>query len=255
MDHEPPPTRPKWLPVTVLGAGTVLIAAPLVYLWRVGKPRNFSLRSATAAPPPRRVGPISQATGSAASTARFTFPASEFSLDPKETVPPPPSTPRNSDWDDDADWGVPPAPPDPNDKFNAAFYTFKAFGAATLIVSSLAFGGIWALRRHFDVDNAEDFGVEMRRAVMERMPHLALRMQNALGSSVTPESAVDATTEGKSQSEGPWTWEDAQERLSAAFDKGGLAAWADVAAREVEAETKTEIERRERLKSRPRKTG
>ncbi|KAJ7724986.1 hypothetical protein DFH07DRAFT_854342 [Mycena maculata] len=245
MDDEPTPTRSKWLPIAVLGTGTVLIAAPLVYLWRIGRPQSISLRSAPAAPP-RRVGALS--SGSAASTVagRFTLPEPEFPLS-KATLPPP--KPQNSDWDDDADWGVPAAPPDPKDNFNSAFYTFKAFGAATLIVGSLAVGGIWGLTRFLDVDNTEDFGVEMRRAVMERMPLLALRMRNALGSS-------DSTAKPKSHSEPPWAWDDAEGRLAAAFDKGGLGAWADAAAREVEAEAKLEIEKRERLKeASPSKAG
>lgn len=124
----------------------MLIAAPLVYLWRVGKPQRVSLNSATA-PPPRRVGSLATfGSVSSSATSRVAFPAPEL----KDTVPPP--TAQDVDWDDD-NWGVPPPPPDPNDKFNGALYTFKAFGAATLIVTSIAFVGIWGLRRYFDVDN------------------------------------------------------------------------------------------------------
>lgn len=85
---------------------------------------------------------------------------------------------------------------------------------------------------------------------MERMPLLALRMRNALRPS------EDATVEPKLESDRPWTWDDAQERLTAAFDKGGLGAWADAAAREVEEEAKLEMEKREELKKGgPRRTG
>ncbi|KAJ6573840.1 hypothetical protein DFH09DRAFT_1456163 [Mycena vulgaris] len=239
MDDEPvQPGRRKWLPVTVLAAGTILIAAPLVYLWRVGKPNRISLRAAPAAPP-RRVGALSSA-----SSTQFTLPTPEFPLENASvTAPPPPKAVENgADWDD-ADWGVPPTPPDPNDNFNGALYTFKAFGAATLIVGSLAFGGVWGLRRYFDTDNAEDFGVKMRLAIMNRMPLLALRMRNALGS---PESAPELRPiPGDTP---PWNWDDAQARLTAAFEKGGLGAWADAAAQEVAAEAKVEVETREQLK-------
>ncbi|KAJ7924359.1 hypothetical protein B0H13DRAFT_1978058 [Mycena leptocephala] len=203
-----PSRRSKWLPITVLATGTVLIAAPLFYLWRTGKPQRISLNSAPA-PPPRRVG------------LAFAFPAPAIPL-ANETAPPPPKV-KESDWDD-ADWGVPPPPPDPNDNFNAAFYTFKAFGSATLIVSSLAFAGIWGLRRYLDVDNMEDFGVKMRLAIMNKMPLLALRMRNALG---PPKSASDANPEEKPQSGPRWAWEDAK------------SAW----------EAKVEMEQRERLKT------
>jgi hypothetical protein len=74
---------------------------------------------------------------------------------------------KESDWDD-ADWGVPPPPPDPNDNFNAAFYTFKAFGSATLIVSSLAFAGIWGLRRYLDVDNVRIYWFSMLMILIPR---------------------------------------------------------------------------------------
>ncbi|KAJ7037387.1 hypothetical protein C8F04DRAFT_410477 [Mycena alexandri] len=239
------PSRPRWVPVTALAAGTVLIAAPLIYLWRIGKPQRIGLHSSAA--PPRRVGALPSG-GAAASTvaSRFTFPAPEFPL-PKEPLPPnPPPAPAGSNWDDD-DWGVPPAPPDPNDDFNAAWYTFKAFGSATLVVSSLAFAGIWGLRRYFDVDNMEDFGVQMRLSIMDNMPLLALRMRRALGS--PQDSVAEVTVEEKPPGEVEWSWDDAQERLSAAFDKGGLGGWADAAAREVQAEAKIEMEKREQLKA------
>ncbi|KAJ7171704.1 hypothetical protein C8R43DRAFT_979123 [Mycena crocata] len=219
MDDEPAqPRRSRWVPVAALGAGTVLIAAPLVYLWRVGKPRNISLRSGAAAPP-RRVNLLSTSVASNA-PSRFTLPA------PEDMTPPPKQ--QDSDWDD-ADWGVPQPPPDPNDNFNASLYTFKAFGASTLIVGSIAY---------FNVDNAEDFGVKMRLAIMDNMPLLALRMRNALGPPTFSESQPDR----------PWQWDEAQaqERLSAAFDKGGLAAWADAAAKEVQDEARAEIKKRER---------
>ncbi|KAJ6569483.1 hypothetical protein B0H19DRAFT_1135672 [Mycena capillaripes] len=242
MDNEPvePNSRSKWLPIAVLAGGTVLIAAPLVYLWRVGKPQRVSLNTATA-PPPRRVGSLATSGSvSSSATSRLAFPASEL----KETVPPPPTV-QDVDWDD-ADWGVPPPPPDPDDKFNAAIYTFKAFGAATLIVSSIAFAGIWGLRRYFDVDNMEDFSAQMRLTVMDKMPLLASRMRNALGQ---PKSATDSTPEAHSRLEQRWSWDDAQERLSAAFNKGGLGAWAEAAAREVEEEAKIEMEKREQLRT------
>ncbi|KAJ7671933.1 hypothetical protein B0H17DRAFT_191422 [Mycena rosella] len=243
MDNEPsPPRRPRWLPLTVLGAGTLLVAAPLVYLWRVGKPQRLSLRAAAA--PPRRVGPSalssSASAASAAGTARFPLPAPEF---PAGAPPPPPVS--AADWDDaDADWGVPPPPPDPNDNFNAALYTFKAFGAATLIVSSLALAGILGLRAYFDTDNAADFGAKMRREIMLRMPLLAQRMRSALG---PPADDTPSPSPSQSQPE-PWKADEAEARLGAAYDAGGLGAWADAAAREVEAEARLEVQAREHLK-------
>ncbi|KAJ7451091.1 hypothetical protein FB451DRAFT_1409991 [Mycena latifolia] len=247
MDDEPAPPsrRSKWLPVTVLAAGTVLIAAPLIYLWRVGKPQRVSLRSAAAAPP-RRLGALPAST---AAPSRFTFPAPEFPLDKPAAAPPPPAPARGSDWDDDGDWSVPPAPPDPNDNFNAGLYTFKAFGAATLIVGSLAFSGIWGVRVYLQADTMEDFGAKMRLAVMDRMPLLAQRMRNAL------RPAAPAEDREAPSPDRPWDWDDAQARLTEAYDKGGLGAWADAAVREVEAEAQLEVQTREDLKKfGPKKT-
>lgn len=41
-----------------------------------------------------------------------------------------------------------------------------------------------------------------------------------------------------------WNWPDAQARLAAAYERGGIAQFAEVAARELEAES--ELERRKR---------
>ncbi|KAJ7102572.1 hypothetical protein B0H15DRAFT_815230 [Mycena belliarum] len=247
MDDEPiePRRRSKWIPITALAAGTVLIAAPLVYLWRVGKPQRVSLRSA-AAPPPRRAGALSSAS---AATSRFTLPAPEVPL-AKPSLPPPRPA-GGSDWDDDDNWGVPPAPPDPNDNFNASLYTFKAFGAATLIVGSLAFAGIWGLRVYVEADTAAEFGAKMRLAIMQRMPLLAQRMRSAL----QPPTPVDAHTALVVPTDRPWDSDEAEVRLAAAFDNGGLGAWADAAVREVEAEAQLEMKAREDLeKYGPRKS-
>lgn len=126
----------------------MLVAAPLVYLLRIGKTQRFSLKSVNAAPP-RRVGSLSSSTVVTSSAAsRFTFAAPEQLAQVQNEKP----LPQGADWDDD-NWGVPPAPPDPNDNFNVAVYLLKALGTATLIVSSVAFVGIWGLRRYLDVDN------------------------------------------------------------------------------------------------------
>ncbi|CAK5264009.1 unnamed protein product [Mycena citricolor] len=151
------------------------------------------------------------------------------------------------DWDDDDNWGVPPTKLDPNDKFNPALHTVRAFGIATAIVGTLAFGGIWGLREYLGVDNMDDLSAEFRLGVMNRMPNLAEKMRNALqfgSSSEEPDPAAG----GDERS--PWTWDEAQDRLAAAYDKGGIEAWANVAAQEVADEAKLEMKRREELQKR-----
>ncbi|KAJ6456135.1 hypothetical protein C8R45DRAFT_581738 [Mycena sanguinolenta] len=238
------PRRRKWIPITALTAGTVLIAAPLVFLWGIRKHQRSSLNPAKLAPP-RRVGSFSSsALVTSAPASRLTFSASEASLQ-TETLPPPPPQAYGSDWDDD-NWGVPPQPPDPNDNFNVGLYLLKALGTATLIVSSVTFVGIWGLRRYLDVDNVDDFALKMRLCIINKMPVLASRMRNALGG--LPEPVSDRVDE-KLPPEQRWTLDEAQERLSNAFDKGGLSAWAEVAAQEVEQEARLELEKRDQMKS------
>ncbi|KAF7340224.1 hypothetical protein MVEN_01941100 [Mycena venus] len=246
-DDEPPqPRRRKWIAITALAGGSVLIAAPLVYLWGIRKHRRISLNSVNAAPP-RRVGSLSSssdaAAASTAAVSRFTFAAPEQLPLQNETASP---LPQGSDWDDD-NWGVPPQPPDPNDNFNVALYLLKAFGIATLIVSGGAFVGIWGLRRYLEVDNMEDFAAKMKLGIINHMPLLASRMRQSLR--LAPESAVDPSADDKLQPRRRWSWDEAQERLGVAYDKGGLGAWAEVAAREVEEEAKLELEKREQLKT------
>ncbi|KAJ7356603.1 hypothetical protein DFH08DRAFT_849500, partial [Mycena albidolilacea] len=243
-DDEPVPPRRKWIPITALVAGTVLVAAPLVYLLRIGKTQRFSLKSVNAAPP-RRVGSLSSSTVvTSGAASRFTFAAPEQLAQVQNEKP----LPQGADWDDD-NWGVPPAPPDPNDNFNVSVYLLKALGTATLIVSGVAFVGIWGLRRYLDVDNMEDFAVEMRLSVMNNMPLLASRMRSALLGPPEEANAESKPDEEMLQLDQNWTADGAHERLGAAYDKGGLGAWAEAAAREVEQEARLELEKRQQLKT------
>lgn len=43
-----------------------------------------------------------------------------------------------------------------------------------------------------------------------------------------------------------WNWEEAEERLKKAYEQGGIAAWAQTAARELEAEAEMERTKRDR---------
>jgi hypothetical protein len=43
-----------------------------------------------------------------------------------------------------------------------------------------------------------------------------------------------------------WNWEEAEERLNKAYEEGGIAAWAQTAARELEAEAEMERNKRDR---------
>ncbi|KAF7310380.1 hypothetical protein HMN09_00580000 [Mycena chlorophos] len=273
MDDEPepsPPRRPRWVPLTLLTAGTVLAVAPLVYLWRVKGAKSIRL-NATA--PPRRVH------GALPSRATFTGTPAQPTATPAPIPEPTPESLRSrfafvapwndtdmsigapsgskysssysvsSAWkdDDDDDWGVRPGPVAPDDKFNGALYTLQAFGAATLMVAALGVGGIWGLVRYLDVDNMQDFSDKMRLEVMSKMPFLAERMRKSLNLSATDQPAEEASKPPDQTQE--WSYDESQDRLSDAFDKGGVSGWASALVREVEEEAKVEMDKRERLNS------
>ncbi|KAF7319752.1 hypothetical protein MKEN_00757600 [Mycena kentingensis (nom. inval.)] len=265
----PPPTRPRWVPVVLLTTGTVLTIGPLIFLWRARRSKSIALNAASA-PPPRRVGlpagtlPTSAEPVASTSAAATQEPAAldggsgilsnftaVFPWADTERISSSSPTPKysssyglSSAWkdDDDDDWGVRPAPLDPAEeaKFNGALFTVKAFGIATLIVTSLGIGGIWGMVRYWEVDNMQDFGDKMRLEVISKMPFLAARMRNAL----------DLSSPSPAKPPPSWSYDESQDRLSDAFDKGGISAWASAVAHEMEEETKVEVDKRERLRSR-----
>ena len=49
-----------------------------------------------------------------------------------------------------------------------------------------------------------------------------------------------------STTQGDWNWEEAEERLKKAYEEGGIAAWAQTALRELEAEVEVERIKRDR---------
>jgi hypothetical protein len=49
--------------------------------------------------------------------------------------------------------------------------------------------------------------------------------------------------------QGDWNWEEAEERLNKAYEEGGIAAWAQTALRELEAEERTKRDREQEAAS------
>lgn len=81
---------------------------------------------------------------------------------------------------------------------------------------------------------------------MEKMPMLSSRIHRVLGSEVDDEAGQQA--QAPSDSVNPaWKWEDAENRLRAAYDKDGFSGWAEAALKELEAEGEVERLRRARL--------
>jgi hypothetical protein len=86
----------------------------------------------------------------------------------------------------------------------------------------------------------------MRKILMEKIPMLSSRIHRP------PESEGDGEAGQQVQTllggVGPtWKWEDAENRLRAAYDKDGFSGWAEAALKELEAEGELERLRRENL--------
>jgi len=78
---------------------------------------------------------------------------------------------------------------------------------------------------------------------MEKMPMLSSRIH------LPPENEDngEAGRQIQTLSDSTWKWEDAEERLKAAYDEGGFSGWAEAALKELEAEGELERLRREHL--------
>jgi len=222
----PEKKRPKWIPITLLAASAVALAIPLVYLRRAQS--SLALNSVSSAPPRRTV---SLAAGS--STASPFVPMRPRDISLRFTFEDSESLPDNSH---------------PDDSFNAVTHTLKAFSLATLLVGSGAFIGLWSIRTFFDVHDVHEFGDQMRLLVSTRMPVLYARIHKALRpEEISSPSLCSAEDTVPSSHRSKWTWSEAEERLRAAFDKGGLEEWARAAAVETEQEAKAVNEERKRL--------
>jgi len=136
------------------------------------------------------------------------------------------------------------------DNFNGAVYCAKAFGLATLLVGAGAGTIIWGVRTTLGVNTTEEFAERMRSFMVTKMPILSSRIHRR------PE-----VTDGPSGEDSPsvlstqprievhesaleWSWQDAQQRLSDAYEKDGFSGWAEAAMRELEAEAHAERAKR-----------
>ncbi|KAI5889708.1 uncharacterized protein SCHCODRAFT_01076261, partial [Schizophyllum commune H4-8] len=123
----------------------------------------------------------------------------------------------------------------------------KAFGIATALVVAGAFAGIQGAMYYFDVDDARQFGRRMRLMILEKMPGLTAQIHRA------PDEPSPEPAEPVSPAvEQDWKWEDAEARLRRAFETGGLAGWAEAAAKEVEVEDRLQRKKQQELVERLR---
>lgn len=85
----------------------------------------------------------------------------------------------------------------------------------------------------------------MREFLAEKMPKLSSRIHGKPDGEAGQE--VQTRTPLDSGVDGVWTWEGAESRLKAAYEKNGFSGWAEAALKELEAEEEQERLRREGL--------
>jgi hypothetical protein len=79
----------------------------------------------------------------------------------------------------------------------------------------------------------------MRKVLMEKMPVLSSRIQRRLGSG-DGEVGPQVQTPPDGGIDSAWTWEDAESRLSAAYEKNGFSGWTEAVLKELDAEAERE---------------
>ncbi|KAI9458054.1 hypothetical protein HD554DRAFT_2177455 [Boletus coccyginus] len=116
-----------------------------------------------------------------------------------------------------------------------------AFAIATAIVMSTATASVAGVMAYLDVRNTAEFAAHMRAWVPHSMPLLTAKIYRH-PSSLDPVPAP--TPHHESPTPTTFDHHEAEQRLAAAFDNGGFDAWAEAAARELEAETEVERARK-----------
>jgi len=138
------------------------------------------------------------------------------------------------------------------DSFNGALYSLKAFSIATALVVAGGATSLWGVKTYLGVRDTQEFASAMRLTLLTKWPLLASRIHRAsdsaplpvvMSSASEPEPEPDLPPAAIPSADG-WSWHDAQARLAAAYEHGGVTRFAEVAAGELEAEA--ELERRKR---------
>ncbi|KAJ7596052.1 hypothetical protein C8J56DRAFT_394264 [Mycena floridula] len=150
MDAPEPSKKIQWIPITLLTASCLGLAAFV--------PIFLSRRRLPLAPPPRR-----------SATATIHLPRSS-------AIHPTPIASASSTQEPS---------PDPDD-FNRAFYAAKALGISTMIVATGATLTVWGVKSYMGIQDAQQFGDRMRAIIIPRIPDLSSRIHKALDPSSDP---------------------------------------------------------------------
>ncbi|KAL5498661.1 hypothetical protein ACEPAH_2016 [Sanghuangporus vaninii] len=254
---------PRWLPITLLTVTTVALTVPAVLLCRqrqvLGQQTRFSLRSTTPAshPPPARrrptVASVSAVSGPGQSRTNAKPLASSGSDSPRSVPPPRRSIPRTNDLRTNPVTNVKSAESTSEEirgaklseiLFDGPLMSLGALGIATAAVGVGAVLGVWGIQKALGVKNMDEFAARVRETLLTHMPIISQRIyRSSLEGNSTSRNGTQTDTH-RNEGGGNWTWEEAEDRLRDAFDRGGVGEWAECAIRELEAEE--EVERRRR---------
>ena len=125
------------------------------------------------------------------------------------------------------------------DSFNGALYSLKAFGIATALVITGAAASLWGGKAYLGVKDA------CICSSMSRTSHAFMAWHiPPIPASEAPADEPPLKTAAVPDDVDRWNWPAAQARLAAAYERGGVAQFAEAAVGEPEAEW--ELERRKR---------
>ncbi|KAG2088657.1 uncharacterized protein F5147DRAFT_587551 [Suillus discolor] len=131
----------------------------------------------------------------------------------------------------------------PEQFFNGPLYTLKALSIATALVTLGATASIWGVMKTLNARDANEFAERMRHAVLTKLPVLSYQIYRP-AETHQDDGNDSALTENPVSELVRWNWQEAEDRLREAFDKGGFNSWASAALVEVEAEATVERARR-----------
>ncbi|KAI0290713.1 hypothetical protein BC826DRAFT_1025884 [Russula brevipes] len=235
---------PPWIPLSMLAFSTAALALPLALLRRRQRASSSALSKRTypsqltSAPPVRRASPRRVLAAPPPPTSTIGTPSTKsgsFLRGPSDA----------------------PLRESKEDAFNAALYSFKAFGIATALVVAGGTASVWGVKTYLGVKDTQEFASAMRLTLVNKWPLLTSRIYRAADSTrlSPPDSSSSMTppTVSKQQNDPTsrtaahdgWNWPDAQARLTAAYERGGLARFAEAAVGELEAELELERHKRE----------
>ncbi|KAI0047731.1 hypothetical protein FA95DRAFT_1518689 [Auriscalpium vulgare] len=253
-------TLSPWIPISLLAVTTAALAVPLVLLRRNRAATISDLGHKLDTAPPRRAAtrrPNAASHVTSGPPRRRVTRSADVAHRPREHVAGAHVSSTVHSQLSETRAGSS-AVPSQQDDFNGALYTLKAFSIATAAVT---FGGatlILGVKAYLGVKDTQEFASVMRQILLSKMPGLSARIHRPTTSepappfpitsshapSPPPSHSPDAQATRAAGESATWTWSEAQQRLSEAFEGGGLSRWAEVAAGELEAEAQVERAKR-----------